>query len=113
MTEQPGRIPGLTGRLGPVLLHRMAYDEKLADRTLMVRVGPDAYEEVLAQPHVREMDFTGRPLNGIVYVDGAGVKSDPGMAEWTGRGVAFASTLPAKPPVKPKKSDAERRGASR
>ena len=28
---------------------------------LMVRVGPDAYDDALGQVHVRPMDFTGRP----------------------------------------------------
>ncbi len=29
---------------------------------LVVRVGPARYEETLAQPHARPMDFTGKPL---------------------------------------------------
>ena len=32
---------------------------------LMVRVGPDAYAEVLDHPHTREMDFTGPPADGL------------------------------------------------
>jgi hypothetical protein len=68
--------------------------------TLMVRVGPDAYEDALARPHAREMDFTGRPLRGMVYVDGPGVESGSGLTEWAGRGVAFAAS---QPPKKPKK----------
>ena len=35
---------------------------------LMVRVGPDGYEDALKQPHARPMDFTGKPLKGMVYV---------------------------------------------
>lgn len=35
---------------------------------LMVRVGPEARERALAQPHVRPMEFTGRPLAGFVCV---------------------------------------------
>jgi hypothetical protein len=35
---------------------------------LMVRVPIDAYESTLAEPHVRPMDFTGRPMKGFVYV---------------------------------------------
>jgi len=34
----------------------------------MVRVGPDQYEAALTRPHAREMDFTGKLLNGFVYV---------------------------------------------
>ena len=33
---------------------------------LMVRVGPDAYETCLAEPHARKMDFTGRAMKGMV-----------------------------------------------
>ena len=41
---------------------------------LMVRVGRDAYEDALAAKGARPMDFTGRPLRGMVYVgsDNAG-----------------------------------------
>ena len=34
---------------------------------LMVRVGPDAYDESLSLPHARKMDITGRPMKGFVY----------------------------------------------
>ena len=33
---------------------------------LMVRVGPEAYARALSRPHARAMDFTGRPLKGMV-----------------------------------------------
>ena len=39
---------------------------------LMVRVGPERYEAALAEAHVRPMDFTGRPMNGYVYVGRGG-----------------------------------------
>src|SRR5258708_13985545 len=43
---------------------------------LMVRVGPEAREWALAQPHVRPMKFAGRPLGGFVCVDPAGIRTD-------------------------------------
>jgi len=63
---------------------------------LMVRVGPDGYADALAQPHAREMDFTGRSLTGMVYVDAAGLASDAALKAWVDRGVAFVRTLPPK-----------------
>lgn len=63
---------------------------------LMVRVGPEAYERALARPHAREMDFTGRPLKGMVYVDASGVRTEKQLKSWVERGVQFARTLPAK-----------------
>lgn len=63
---------------------------------LMVRIGPDNYEEALGMPHARPMDFTGKPLKGIVYVDPEGYRRDADLEEWVGRGISFASSLPAK-----------------
>lgn len=49
--------------------------------TLAVCVGPATYAEALAQPHTREMPFTGRPLTGFVTVDPAGLDSDDGFVD--------------------------------
>ena len=75
----------------------------LTGTAFMVRVGPDRYQEALAQPHVRPMDFTGRPLAGMVYVDPAGYRSDRALATWIRRGVDFVSTAPAKKHSRPRK----------
>jgi TfoX/Sxy family transcriptional regulator of competence genes len=64
---------------------------------LMVRVGPDAYEQALARPHARPMDFTGRPLTGYVYVAAAGYKG-ASLARWANQAADFVATLPAKAP---------------
>lgn len=66
---------------------------------LMVRVGPEAYADALARPHAREMDFTGRPLKGMVYVAAPGLHSDADLAAWVAQGAAHAR---AQPPKKPK-----------
>ncbi len=63
---------------------------------LMARVGPDAYASALAEPHVREMDFTGKPLKGFVYVDAPGFAEDADLARWLYRCRSFTGTLPAK-----------------
>ena len=65
-------------------------------RNLMVRVGPDAYDEALAQPGARLMDFTGRPMKGMVFVGPEGYESDDGLRGWVERGVEYALSLPAK-----------------
>jgi len=68
----------------------------LTSSAFMVRVGPDRYEDALAQPHARPMDFTGRPLGGMVYVDPAGYKTDAALAKWVQKGVDFVSSHPAR-----------------
>ncbi|MBI3524717.1 MAG: TfoX/Sxy family protein [Betaproteobacteria bacterium] len=61
----------------------------------MVRVGPDQHQQALARPHVRPMDFTGRPLKGMIYVDPAGYKTDAALGKWVACGVDFVCGLPA------------------
>jgi TfoX/Sxy family transcriptional regulator of competence genes len=64
--------------------------------TLMVRVGPQRHDEALGRPHVRIMDFSGRPMRGYVYVDPEGFSSDGQLREWLELSLEFVDTLPAK-----------------
>ena len=68
----------------------------VVDDRLMVRVGPDAYDRSLQRPHAREMDFTGRPMRGFIFVDADGCKTQRSIAAWVKRGLQFTGTLPAK-----------------
>ncbi len=68
----------------------------LTGTDLMVRVGPDAYQEALARPHAREMDFTGKALKGFVFVAPAGTTSDADLRAWVRLGREYARSLPAK-----------------
>ena len=68
---------------------------------LMLRVGPDAYDECLAKGHAREMDFTGRSLRGMIYVGEEGIAEDEDLEAWLEHGYTFAASLPPKRP-KPK-----------
>ena len=63
---------------------------------LMVRVGPERHEEALAQPHARPMDFTGRPMRGMVYVTPEGCRTDEALKRWVEQGLNFAASLPPK-----------------
>lgn len=63
---------------------------------LVLRIGPKNYEKALAEPHVRPMDFTGRPLRGFVFVGPGGYQTDEDLAKWVKRAVDFVSSLPAK-----------------
>ena len=67
----------------------------IGDR-LMVRVGPDGYEAALARPHVKVMDFAGRPMKGFVFVEPDGFASPGDLKAWIARAMQFVLTLPAK-----------------
>jgi len=64
--------------------------------SLIVRLGPDAGEEALREPHVKEFDITGRPMKGWVRVAPEGMGEDEQLAGWIQRAVTFVRTLPAK-----------------
>lgn len=49
---------------------------------LMVRVGPERHDEAMRRPHVRLMDFAGRPMRGYVYVAPPGCKTPTALAAW-------------------------------
>ena len=68
----------------------------VATDDLMLRVGPDAWADALAQPHAREMDFTGRSMKGYVFVAPDGVAEDADLQAWLDRALAFVGTLPPK-----------------
>lgn len=80
----------------------------IAGADLMVRVVAAEMPDVMGLPHVRPMDFTGRPLKGFVSVGPRALVSDPALAEWIERGLAFAESDEAPPakqrPLKPKSS---------
>jgi TfoX/Sxy family transcriptional regulator of competence genes len=63
---------------------------------LMARVGAERYEDALAVPHVRQMDFTGKPMKGYVYVDPPGLVEDKDLAAWVTWCSAYVAALPAK-----------------
>lgn len=66
---------------------------------LMLRLGAEGADEALGRPDVREMDFTGRPLTGMVYV-GHGGQRGRALATWVGKAVSFARSLPPKQPTR-------------
>ena len=62
---------------------------------LMLRLGPDDAGRALAEPHVRPMDFTGRPMKAIVLVDPPGL-SEAELQRWIDQAAAFVRGLPPK-----------------
>ena len=62
---------------------------------LMVRVGKDGHEAALARG-AREMDFTGRPMRGMVIVPGSQLVDESGLDPWVTLAVTFARSEPPK-----------------
>ena len=63
---------------------------------LMLRVGADRYEEALALPYAAEMDFTGRPMKGFLYISWEGLESDEDLSRWLALSLSFILAQPPK-----------------
>lgn len=90
---------GLTERKmfgGLAFLHRGLMFVGVSGSKLMARVGKESYQNSLGHKHVREMDFTGKPLQGYVYIEPLGIRTDEQLNFWLQRCKEFVSTLPAK-----------------
>jgi hypothetical protein len=69
----------------------------VAGDDLMVRVGPDEYQRALGAPHVRPMDFTGRPMKGYVFVGAEGCRTQRQIEGWVQKSTKFVATVQARP----------------
>jgi TfoX/Sxy family transcriptional regulator of competence genes len=63
---------------------------------LMVRLGDELAVAALKQPHTRPMDFTGKPMKSMIYVDACGLDSDETLRPWVESALKYARKLPPK-----------------
>ena len=66
---------------------------------LMVRVGPDGHDDARARG-ATEMEFTGRPMRGMVIVPAALLTTEDALDSWIEHAVTHAHAQPPKPPKK-------------
>jgi hypothetical protein len=71
---------------------------------LLARVGPDAHDAAMARPHVRIMDFTGRPMRGYVFVGPEAIATVVQLQRWVNECQGHVETLPDKATKRPKGS---------
>jgi len=63
---------------------------------LVLRLGPEGAAAALRRTHTRPMDFTGRPLASLVYVEVEGCRREADLRRWVEQAVRFARRLPPK-----------------
>ena len=66
----------------------------MIEEQVVLRLGNVGAEAALEDPDISEMDFTGKPIRSMVYLDGS--VSDDVLDEWVAEAVAFTGSLPAK-----------------
>ena len=64
--------------------------------TLIIRVGPDAYDEAIAQPEARHLKMVDFPMRGFVEIDISDLGDDTALSEWMALGINYAKSMPPK-----------------
>jgi TfoX/Sxy family transcriptional regulator of competence genes len=64
--------------------------------SLIVRLGPDCYEDALLEPHVKAFNITGKPMKNWILVKPQRVEDDGQVKAWIQRAVKFVGKLPKK-----------------
>ena len=86
-----------------LMLHGNMFAGLIKDE-LMLRVGTDRSDELLARPGARPMDFTGKPMKGYLYVEPSAFATPDALKGWLGHALSFVDTLPPKSGAKATKS---------
>jgi TfoX/Sxy family transcriptional regulator of competence genes len=63
---------------------------------LMLRLGDELAAAALKMPHTRPMDFSGKPMKSMIYVDASGLESDDSLQPWIESALKFVKKLPPK-----------------
>lgn len=86
-TEEKKMMGGLTFMVKGKMCVGILKDE------LMVRIDPTDHDEALKRTGCREMDFTGRPMRGFVFVGPKGIQRD--LSYWIDSALAYNSAAKA------------------
>ena len=105
--------PGLADRVCSILLRMTTFAEKkmfggvaymvngkmccgVVKSDLVLRLGAEGTDSALRQRYTRPMDFTGKPMKSMIYVEPAGTNSDEDLEGWLRLAIRFglSSTSP-------------------
>lgn len=56
---------------------------------LMARIAPEEYDNALLKKGCREMNFTGKPMKGFVFISPQGTEEEENLRYWINLALAF------------------------
>jgi len=68
----------------------------ITQNELMLRLGKMNAQKALEIPYTRVMDFTGKPLKSMIFVEQPGFEDDDDLKYWVSQAVKFVKSLPPK-----------------
>jgi TfoX N-terminal domain len=64
-------------------------DRKSGQDRLMIRVGKDAHEKLISKKGCKEMDFTGKPMKGFLFIYPEGFDKEADLDFWIRQALEF------------------------
>jgi TfoX/Sxy family transcriptional regulator of competence genes len=64
-------------------------DKNTGENRLMARIGKEEYQKALKEKGCREMDFTGKPMKGFVFIYEDGIDLDDDLKFWIQKALNF------------------------
>jgi TfoX/Sxy family transcriptional regulator of competence genes len=65
-------------------------------RRLVLKLGNESAADALKEKHTRAMDFTGRKMKSLIYVEPKGFAAEADLKRWIRLAILHAGKLPAK-----------------
>ncbi len=64
-------------------------DKNTRENRLMARIGINEYQKAIKEKGMREMDFTGKPMKGFVFIYEDGIDLDKDLEFWVQKALKF------------------------
>ncbi|MCB0706772.1 MAG: TfoX/Sxy family protein [Saprospiraceae bacterium] len=94
LVEEKKMMGGLIFMVNEKMCLGVDMDKQKNEDRLMVRVGKLPYEQLLNQKGSREMNFTGKPMRGFLFIEPEGFDSESDLDFWVERALEFNQMIP-------------------
>lgn len=89
LVEEKKMMGGLIFMVDQKMCVGVDKDKNTGENRLMARIGIDEYKEALEEKGSREMDFTGKPMKGFVFIYEEGIDKDDDLEFWIQKAFSF------------------------
>lgn len=80
--EHKRMFRGLIYMINEKMCFGLDTDKGTGEARLMLRIDPNDYEAMLSRYGAREMDFTGTPMKGFIFVDAEAFDDESELTDW-------------------------------
>ena len=87
--EHKRMFGGLVYMINEKMCFGLDTDKGSGEARLMLRIDPNDYESMLKRHGAREMDFTGTPMKGFIFVHAEALEDEEELGEWLQLAIDF------------------------